>query len=86
MKLFCIHTCVVKGGKVVDAGQTYDTGDIAKKEDREAYELIAAGRMVQAGDTKAVEEAKVQIAREEETKAAKKGKEKDSENDGKGKK
>jgi hypothetical protein len=63
MKLFCIETCVAKGGKVIERGETHDTGDVPRKEDREAYDLIASGRMVQLSDP-AVAEVKEQVAQE----------------------
>jgi len=70
MKLFCVESCVVKGGKIVERGQIHDTGDVARKDDREAYDLIATGRFVQASDPE-VAVVKEQIAVETATKASK---------------
>lgn len=44
MKLLIISTCVVEGGKVVEAGQVHDTRHDDAASDRQAYNLIAAGR------------------------------------------
>ncbi len=72
MKLFCIEATVVKGGKIVEKGQHYDTGDVPKKEDREAYELISAGRMVVATETETVARVKDEIKTAAEVKAQEK--------------
>lgn len=81
MKLFIKEACVVKGGHIKNAGDYHETGDVARKEDREAHDLIASGRALAATDTVAVEQAKAELAaaetqkvkqKAESTKAAKK--------------
>lgn len=74
MKLLIKETCVVKGGAIKVAGETHETGDVPRKEDKEAHDLIASGRAVQASDTVAVAEVKQQLAAAEANKAKEKAK------------
>lgn len=68
MKLLIIETCIVKGGKIAERGSTHDTGEVHRKEDSEAYDLISSGRAVALNDPE-VPRLQQEIAAEKEQKA-----------------
>lgn len=55
MKLLIIHTCVVEGGKIIEAGNLHDTRNDNPESDKQAYQLIASGRAIQADSEEAKE-------------------------------
>jgi hypothetical protein len=71
MKLLIISTCVVAGGKIVERGQTYDTKEDNKEADKEAFQLIVAGRALDfASDAEECKKARADIEKELADKAA----------------
>jgi hypothetical protein len=69
MKLVIIETTIVAGGKVAERGTIHNTGDVDKTTDKEAYQLIAAGRALEAKSPEA-QQFLTDFAKEQEGKKA----------------
>lgn len=55
MLLVIKTACVVHGGKIADRGATHDTRHDDPKTDKQAFDLIASGRAVEANSAEAKE-------------------------------